>query len=195
MADRTSDETWWRGHRDEEGWQVKWGFDSGDCFTVFPLLPKFPGESDSARWSRSFIPLRDADEILCIESDVVEVLLRRMLGARFDISLDHGRDEIFPGCTPHFDWYFDNAYTIGACRDICSLLRNTAEKLEEFPGDVPVYITETGDAIACRPSTDDWWHPLAASDARRDCLLIAEYLERVATSAERQGATVSFSGP
>lgn len=195
MNEGKRDEAWWSAHHAEEGWQVKWGFDSGDCFAVFPLLPKLPGEGDADRWSRSFIPLRDADEMLCIESDVVEVLLRRVLETRFDPSLDHGRDEVFPGCPPHFDWYFDNVYTVETCRGICSLLRSAAESLAGFPNDVPVCVTGAGDVATCRPSDDGWARPLAAADARRDCLLIAEYLERVASSAERQGATVTFSGP
>lgn len=192
---KTLDEAWQNAHYEEDGWQVKWGFDLGDCFTVFPLLPKLPGECDNDRWLRSFIPLRDADEMLCIESNVVEMLLREILEDRFDPSLDHSRGEALLNRTPHFDWYFCNTYTVDSCRDICDIMRNTARKLATFPRNTAVRITATGDIAAFQPSEDDWRPPLAASDARRDCLFIAEHLERVAASAEKQGATVSFSGP
>lgn len=182
-------------HHEKEDWQVKWGFDPGDCFTVFPLLPKLPGESDSDRWSRSFVPLRDASEMLCIESNAMETLLREILEDRFDTSIDHGRGEMFPRYTLHFDWYFDNAYTVDSCRDICSLMRNAAKKLAELPRNTTVRIAATGSIVACQPPEDDWWYPPTAADARRNCLLIAKHLERIAASAERQGATVSFSGP
>lgn len=162
---------------------------------MFPLLPKLPGESDSDRWSRSFTPLRDAREMLCIESNVVETLLREILEERFDASLDHGRDEVFPGYTPRFDWYFDNAYAVDTCRDICGLMRDAAKKLAELPSNATVRITKTGDVVACKPPEDDWWYPPTAADASNNCLFIAKHLERVAASAERQGATVSFSGP
>lgn len=126
---------------------------------MFPLLPKLPDESSSDRWLRSLVPMGDADEMLCIESNTMEALLRKVLEARFDASLDHGRDEMFPDLMPHFDWYFDNAYTVEACRDVCGLMRDAADKLAGFPGDACVCIAETGDVMARQPSEGGWWRP------------------------------------
>lgn len=188
---------WWAAHFDEDAWHVKWGFDSGDCFTIFPMLPKLAGEDYAERWERSFVPLRDADEMLCIESGVVEVLLHRVLEARFDPALDVNNAEADPWRSPRFDWYCDNVYTTGACREICSLLRSAAEALAWLPAETPVRLDEAGGVVTCEtaPEGEAWWSPLSAADARGDCERIAELLEKVIASAEKQGALVSFSGP
>lgn len=164
---------------------------------MFPLLPKLPGENEESRWSRSFVPVRDADELLCIKSDVVEALLCRILIARFDTTLEPNTKEAASWRSSGFDWYYDNAYSLTACREICSLMREAEGSLAGLPDDVPVYIAEAGAVVVCTSSFGDeaCGCPLTVSEARNDCRLIAEYLERVIASAERQGALVTFSGP
>lgn len=196
-SEKEPSKAWWAAHFDEGAWHVKWGFDSGDCFTVFPMLPKLAGEDYTERWERSFVPLRDADEMLCIESEVVEVLLRRVLEARFDSVLDVNNAEADPWRSLRFDWYCDNVYTAESCREICSLLRSAAEALARLPAETPVRLDEAGGIVTCEtaPDGEAWWSPLGAAGARRDCGRIAELLEKVIASAEKQRALVSFSGP
>lgn len=196
MNDSKPDKTWWQAHFDESDWHVKWGFDSGDCFTVFPLLPQLPEESNEERWHRSFVTLRDTGNMLCIASDVIEALLCEVLVARFDTALATNTTMPDSCRLSGFDWYFDNVYSIAACKDMCSLMQKAARDLVSLPDAKSVRITSTGE-IVCQPPPDGELscRPLSASEARRDCLLIAEYLERVTTSAEKQGALVVFSGP
>lgn len=185
-------DSWWRAHLDETSWHVKWGFDSGDCFTVFPLIPRLSEEDEERRWERSFVPLRDTDELLSIESEIVDALLRRVLETRFDAALPPNGPEGYPWRSPKFDWYFDNAYTTEACRGICSLMRSAAESLSSYPAGTPVRLDETGGVVTEEPASGS---TLSATDARKDCLCIADLLEKVVVSAEGQGALVCFSGP
>lgn len=191
------DEAWWEAHFDQSDWHVKWGFDSGDRFTVFPLLPKLPGENDAERWQRSFVPLRDADEMLCIASDTVEALLHRILVARFDATLEPNTKIGDSWRSDGFDWYYDNVYTVAVCRDICALMCKAAKELDALPDATLISLTETGEVAMHSNATGGatCTTPMTASEARTDCRLIAELLEKVAASAEKQGALVSFCGP
>lgn len=112
---------------------MKWGFDPGDCFTVFPLLPLLTGESEEDRWTRSFCPLKEKGEMLCIESSVVEALLRRMLEEHFHANLDINSRKVTPWRAQGFDWYYDNAYTVSECRVIRDKLRVLSSTLEGIP--------------------------------------------------------------
>lgn len=195
MSERQPSEAWWKAHADESPWHVKWGFDSGDCFCVYPFLPKLPNESEGERCTRSFVPCRDADELLCIASGVVEVLLRRILSARFVPSLQPIIHEQLPYSNKSFDWYFENVYTVDTCRGICDVLRQASGKFAALSDDVYAFLDENGEVMSYK-RPEDWIDPLPLpSEAAKDCLLIADYLERVIASAEKQGALVTFSGP
>lgn len=192
----------WKAMRDEntscstsEGWHVKWGFDPGDCFTVFPLLPQLPGESGEDRWTRSFCPLKAKGEMLCIESNVVEALLRRMLEVYFDADLDINSRKVTPWRLQGFDWYYDNAYTVSECGVIRDKLRVLSSMLEGIPADRRIYVSGDGRIVAAGAESDEAWGSLPAGEAARDCTLISSLLEKVLISAEAQQAVVTFSGP
>ena len=178
-----------------EGWHVKWGFDPGDCFTVFPLLPLLTGESEEDRWTRSFCPLKEKGEMLCIESSVVEALLRRMLEEHFHANLDINSRKVTPWRAQGFDWYYDNAYTVSECRVIRDKLRVLSSTLEGIPANRRIYVSGDGRIVSARVESDETWGSLSAGEAARDCTLISDLLEKVLISAEAQQAVVTFSGP
>lgn len=174
---------------------MKWGFDPGDCFTVFPLLTPLPGESGEDRWARSFHPLRAKGEMLCIESSVVEALLRRMLEEHFDANLDINCRKVTPWRLQGFDWYYDNAYTVSECRVIRDKLRVLSSTLEGISANRRIYVSGDGRIVTARVKSDETWGSLSAGEAARDCTIISELLEKVLISAEAQQAVVTFSGP
>ena len=175
-------------------WRVIWGFDPSDAFAIMPVMPLLPGEEDLARWMRSRAQAYERGEVLSICEDAVGPLLYDMLVARFDSELEDNALEMEGRFDGGFEWYGENYYAPGVCRQICSLLKRAAVELASVSDDVPVYLTEFGGVVIVEEK-GTWHAVMPAGVARVDCGLIAKFLSIIADSAERQGATVVFSGP
>lgn len=166
---------------------------AGGRIAAFPLLSKLPGESEADRVERSLAGARETGVAFDISAGTDEVLLRRILRARLDPSLLPSDDMLW--LTPGYERFSESVYSTAACAEVCSVLRAAAGDMTRLADDCYVFIDENGEVMSSRSISDEMaLQPLLPSEAARDCLLIADCLEKVVASAERQGALVAFSG-
>lgn len=158
---------------------------------AFPLFPKLPEESEMDRMERSLARARETGVAFGIGEGTFEVLLRRILRARLDSSLLPSDDMLW--LTPGYERFSENVYSTVACAEVCFVLRAAAEDMTRLADDRHVFIDEDGKVMGSRGISDEVVaQPLRPSEAARDCLLIADCLEKVVASAEGQGALVAF---
>lgn len=183
----------------EEGWLVKWGFDTGDCFLVGPYERNEDGSL------RSPVDARVRERRwLCVESAVVDCLLLAELKRRYDPECPHPADAVRELGSRGFDFYYENAFSAEATEDLADGLARAMPALEEAGEDAMVKLDGERVIVRDEAEDDDWrgldaWLSvrghMRASDALRAAGALVRGLREVAEAARQAGVPVCFDGP
>lgn len=206
MGDRGKSPEGGRAVYDVDMWSVTWGFDPGDVFLVFPILPGGEREGAWDRWSRSLELAKKRGEILSIGSEAVDCLLLEELVRRFDPEFEMNRELDTGYRDRRFDWYHDNAYTLADCLCMAGTLEQAAEGLDGVRAEDTVRLDgssvvarDVGDPVNEEDAPDRFFcriDAMPAGIARDRALRIADGIRRVVEAAREHGCdAVTFCGP
>lgn len=172
-----------------------WGHMSGGAVDVFPVSAserEVPGEDSLYRARTQAL---EEGTLASFDEDVFSVLVEDALCARFDPSLQAGqgresRDAEPSGCG--YDHNGDNLFAAESCLEIARELRGAAAAISSLP---PRFVLRLARDLSVTLSPTEGGHAgVSARVARPGCLLIADALEAIASSAG-EGGRVCFMGP
>lgn len=172
-----------------------WGHMSGGAVDVFPVSAsewEVPGEGSLYRARTQAL---EGGTLASFDEDVFGVLVEDALRALFDPGLQEDWDRRYRETDPSrykYDHYDNNLFVPETCLEIARGLRGAAVEVSSLPPQSVLRLARDF-SIAPKP-TEGGNMGVSARIARPGCLLIADVLEAIASSAG-EGGRVCFMGP